>query len=77
MRLLRLSGSAALTGMGGVGKTSAMKFFAGYFASEYDHIIWLDAEGEQVGKLRMGVKKILHKISTSKYNVKKMQGFLK
>ncbi len=62
MRLLRLSGSAALTGMGGVGKTSAMKFFAGHFASEYDHIIWLDAEGEQVGKLRMGDGKYLTKI---------------
>ena len=66
MRLLRLSGSAALTGMGGVGKTSAMKFFAGHFANEYDHIIWLDAEGEQVGKSPVGVKKYFTKLALQK-----------
>ncbi len=39
-----------LVGMGGVGKTTTMKWYSGAFANRYAHVVWLDAEGEQLSK---------------------------
>ncbi len=42
------SRSLVLTGMGGAGKTTTVKWFATEFCGEFQHVIWLNSEGREV-----------------------------
>ena len=37
-----------LTGMGGIGKTTTIKWYASEHSGDFHHIIWLDSEGREV-----------------------------
>ena len=38
----------AIVGMGGIGKTSTAKWYANAYEAEYDHILWMDSEGDSL-----------------------------
>lgn len=48
--LLEKSQNVVLTGMGGIGKTTTMKWYSQTHSEKYSHIIWLDAEGDKLFK---------------------------
>lgn len=43
-RILSESRCVSLTGVGGIGKSTLAKVYANSYRSEYDHLIWIDAE---------------------------------